>query len=205
MYRFLKLILFLVFFGCKESPQNQSVKINIPSEVKTPNLLFGIDLNQYTVKTQKIKWGDTFGKILEDNGIDYPEVHKILQEIKGKVNVRKLATGKPYSLFFLNDSIPIPEYFVYHPDPKAYTLVHLKDSLYGDVIKKPIKKIEFEVSGMIKSTLFETMKNIGVNEEITYHLSDIYAWTIDFFRLQKGDRFKVVYTEKFVDDSISIG
>ena len=104
MYRFLKLILFLVFFGCKESPQNQSVKINIPSEVKTPNLLFGIDLNQYTVKTQKIKWGDTFGKILEDNGIDYPEVYKILKEIKGKVNVRKLATGKPYSLFFSKDS-----------------------------------------------------------------------------------------------------
>ena len=49
------------------------------------------------------------------------------------------------------------------------------------------------------------MKNIGVNEEITYHLSDIYAWTIDFFRLQKGDKFKVIYTEKFVDDSISIG
>ena len=58
---------------------------------------------------------------------------------------------------------------------------------------------------MIKSSLYETMKNIGVNEEITYHLSDIYAWTIDFFRLQKGDKFKVIYTEKFVDDSISIG
>ena len=58
---------------------------------------------------------------------------------------------------------------------------------------------------MIESSLYETMKNIGVNEEITYHLSDIYAWTIDFFRLQKGDRFKIIYTEKFVDDSISIG
>ena len=205
MYRVLKLILFLVFFSCKKTPQNQSDKINITSEVKVPNLLYGIDLNKYNIKTQKIKWGDSFGKILEDNGIDYPEVYKILQEIKGKVNVRKLATGKPYSLFFSNDSTLTPEYFVYHPDPKAYTLVHLKDSLYGDVIKKPIKKIEFEVSGMIKSSLYETMKNIGVNEEITYHLSDIYAWTIDFFRLQKGDKFKVIYTEKFVDDSISIG
>ena len=47
-------------------------------------------MNQYNFKTQKIKWGDTFGKILEDNGVDYPEVYKILKEIKGKVNVRKL-------------------------------------------------------------------------------------------------------------------
>ena len=79
MYRVFKLILFLVFFSCKKTPQNQSDKLNIPSEVKVPNLLYGIDLNQYNFKTQKIKWGDTFGKILEDNGIDYPEVYKILQ------------------------------------------------------------------------------------------------------------------------------
>jgi len=49
------------------------------------------------------------------------------------------------------------------------------------------------------------MQESGINETLTYYLSDVYAWTVDFFRLQKGDRFKVVYTEKFVDDSISIG
>ena len=49
------------------------------------------------------------------------------------------------------------------------------------------------------------MQNIGINESLTYYLSDIYAWTIDFFRLQKGDRFKIIYTEKFVDHSISVG
>ena len=49
------------------------------------------------------------------------------------------------------------------------------------------------------------MQNSGINESLTYYLSDVYAWTIDFFRLQKGDRFKIIYTEKFVDDSISIG
>ena len=49
------------------------------------------------------------------------------------------------------------------------------------------------------------MQNSGLNDQLTYYLADVYAWTIDFFRLQKGDRFKVIYTEKFVDDSISIG
>ena len=62
-----------------------------------------------------------------------------------------------------------------------------------------------EASGVIESSLYETMQNSGINESLTYYLSDVYAWTIDFFRLQKGDRFKVIYTEKFVDDSISIG
>ena len=49
------------------------------------------------------------------------------------------------------------------------------------------------------------MKSNGINESLTYSLSDVYAWNIDFFRLQKGDKFKVIYTEKFIDDSISIG
>ena len=49
------------------------------------------------------------------------------------------------------------------------------------------------------------MQNSGYNVNLTYFLSDVYAWTIDFTRLDKGDRFKVIYTEKFVDDSISVG
>ena len=65
--------------------------------------------------------------------------------------------------------------------------------------------VELEASGIIKSSLYETMQNSGINESLTYYLSDVYAWTVDFFRLQKGDRFKIIYTEKFVDDSISIG
>ena len=30
-------------------------------------------------------------------------------------------------------------------------------------------------------------------------MSDIFAWTVDFFGLQKGDNFKVIYEEFFID------
>jgi murein DD-endopeptidase MepM/ murein hydrolase activator NlpD len=62
-----------------------------------------------------------------------------------------------------------------------------------------------EGNGLIKNSLYETMINSGLNDQLTYYLADVYAWNIDFYRLHKGDRFKVIYTEKFVDDSISIG
>ena len=71
--------------------------------------------------------------------------------------------------------------------------------------EKPIKIVTLQGSGVINSSLYETMLDSGLNDQLTYYLSDVYAWTIDFFRLQKGDRFKVIYTEKFVDDSISLG
>tara|TARA_B100000989_G_scaffold220381_1_gene168205 strand:- start:2647 stop:3945 length:1299 start_codon:yes stop_codon:yes gene_type:complete len=199
-------VLLLFFaFECKENNEKEAiVKENIV-KIPTPNLYYGIDLNEYIVKEFKIKRGDTFGKILEENGIDYPQIHEVLKAIKGKVDIGRLILGKPYSLFYSKDSIASPEYFVYRPEVSSYKRIHLRGSLFGEELTKPSRVVELEASGIIESSLYETMQNSGINESLTYYLSDIYAWTIDFFRLQKGDRFKIVYTEKFVDDSISIG
>ena len=201
---FVCLFLFLTF-GCQEDEKKKTAAQEKAIEIPAPDIHFGIDRNQFEVKQFKIKKGDTFGKILEENGIDYPEVYSILKAIKGKVDVRKLTLGKPYSLFFSKDSIRTPEYFIYNPGVSSYKRIHLRDSLFGEDVIKPSSIVELEASGVIESSLYETMQNSGVNELLTYYLSDIYAWTIDFFQLQKGDRFKIIYTEKFVDDSISIG
>jgi len=166
---------------------------------------YGYDLNQFRQLRKKIRRGDTFGAILEANGIDYPEVYQILQAIKGNVKVNRLQIGKPYTLLFTKDSVPTPYAFIYEAGVESYTRVQLRDSLFGEKVNKPVRIVELQGAGTITSSLYETMKNSGLNDQLTYYLADIYAWTIDFFRLQKGDRFKVIYTEKFVDDSISIG
>ena len=205
MHRILMIFLIFFFIGCNNNPNQPTEKTEKIVEKLIPNLFYGIDLNEFDVETKKIRRGDTFGKIIEDNGIDYPDVYNILQAIKGKASVRKLTIGKPYSLFYSKDSISTPEYFVYHPGPQSFIRIHLRDSLYGERVEKPVRLVELEASGIIKSSLYETMQNSGINESLTYYLSDVYAWTVDFFRLQKGDRFKIIYTEKFVDDSVSIG
>jgi len=191
--------------SCKKSDklENKVMKdkiIDLP-----PNMKYGFNLNDFIVKKKKIKRGDTFGSILEENFIDYPEVHKILQKIKTQVSVKKLQIGKPYTLLFSKDSIKAPKIFIYQKDIQGYTIVQLRDSIYGLKKNKPVRTVQMEASGKIESSLYQTMLDNGYNEALTYYLSDIYAWTIDFFRLQKGDRFKIIYTEKFVDDTISIG
>lgn len=198
-------ILFSLFVSCQQDVQEKSSEQPALTIEPKPDLYFGIDRNVYQTEEYKVKRGDTFGKILEENGIDYPQVYAILQAIKGKVDVRKLTIGKPYTLFFSKDTIPTPEYFIYHAGVASYKRIHLRDSLYGEEIIKPSQVVELEASGVIESSLYETMQKSGINESLTYYLSDIYAWTIDFFRLQKGDRFKVIYTEKFVEDTISVG
>ncbi len=196
----------ILFSSCeitKKPPLTDSPVARI--EVKTKNLKYGFDLDQFRVVEKKIRRGDTFGSILEDNGIDYPEVHNILKIIKNEVSVKRLVVGKPYSLFFSKDSIPTPKVFIYKPQIDSYTLVQLRDSIYGKKVFKQIKIISKEGNGLIENSLYETMLNSGLNDQLTYYLADVYAWNIDFYRLHKGDRFKIIYTEKFVDDTVSIG
>ena len=205
LIRIIIVFISLTIFSCTEKEVSKISIIKTKIDKKNVNKLYGINLNSHIIKETKIKRGETFGKILEENGIDYPEVHNILSIIKNKVNIKKLRVGKPYTLFFNIDDISFPEFFVYHPKIEEYTIIHLKDSIYANKILKKFRIKELETSGIINSSLYETMKSNGINESLTYSLSDVYAWNIDFFRLQKGDKFKVIYTEKFIDDSISIG
>ena len=166
---------------------------------------YGYNIDQYIFEEKKIKSGDTFGDILEGVGIDYPEIYEALQKTKGDVNFKKLQIGKPYTLIFSKDTLRLLKAFVYHPSVEGYSFIQLKDSVFGKTVVKPKSYKEMEASGIIDNSLYLTLEEQNMNPLLTYYLSDIYAWTIDFFRLEKGDRFKVIYTESFVDDTISVG
>ena len=197
----------LVLNACKKNTSQASADALEEKIVQPiPKIKYGYDYNLYEAKEFKIKRGDTFGAILEQNGIDYPEVYTILQVIKkSEVNIRKLKIGKPYTLLFTKDSVPQAHAFIYHPGVESYDVIQLKDSLYAKKVKKPVRVVELQATGVIASSLYDTMNASGYNSNLTYYLADVYAWSIDFNRLAKGDRFKVIYTERFVDDSISIG
>ena len=204
---FLIFIAVIVLNACKNTtseanPDTLEEKIVQP----IPKMKYGFDYNLYQAKEFKIKRGDTFGAILERNGIDYPEVYTILQVIKkSEVNIRKLKIGKPYTVLYTKDSIPKAHAFIYHPGVESYDVIQLKDSLFANKVKKPVRIVELQATGVIATSLYDTMNASGYNSNLTYYLADVYAWTIDFNRLAKGDRFKVIYTERFVDDSISVG
>ena len=166
---------------------------------------YGYNKEQYIFEEKKIKSGDTFGDILEDVGVDYPEIFEALQKTKEDVNFKKLQIGKPYTLIFSKDSLKSLKALVYHPTVEGYSFIQLKDSVYGKTVVKPKSYKEMAASGVIDNSLYLTLEEQKMNPLLTYYLSDIYAWTIDFFRLEKGDRFKVIYTESFVDDTISVG
>jgi len=204
---FLIFIAVIVLNSCKNTTSEANADTLKEKIVQpTPKMRYGYDYNLYQAKEFKIKRGDTFGAILERNGIDYPEVYNILQVIKkSEVNIRKLKIGKPYTVLYTKDSVPKAHAFIYHPGVESYDVIQLKDSLFANKVKKPVRIVELQATGVIATSLYDTMNASGYNSNLTYYLADVYAWTIDFNRLAKGDRFKVIYTERFVDDSISVG
>ena len=199
-YFFVLIYVFIVLLSSCNSEINE-----IKKEEDLIKYKYGYDESKYLFEEKKVGKGDTFGDILEGQGIDYPKIYQALQKTKNEVDFRKLQIGKPYTLIYTKDSIRKLKAFVYHPTIEGYSLIQLRDSVFGNTFKKTRTYKDLSASGIINNSLYLTLEEQDKDPLLTYYLSDIYAWTIDFFRLDKGDKFKVIYTEAYVDDSIPVG
>lgn len=199
-------------YACKEDNSAEiAFKKEEAEHVEEEKILeFGFDINNYIVKRDTIRKGDSFGEILGRNNIGYPNIFQIAEVAKDTFDIRKLHPGRPYTLLYSkdseNDSLPQPETFIYQPNQEEYVVIGLKDSIHAYTSRKPVTYVEKIATGVIESSISKTLEEKGLSQKLAYKMADeIYAWTIDFRRLQKGDRFKVIYTDKYIDDTIYAG
>lgn len=201
-------ILVITIWACKNEPeleieQEETVSIKAPE----PVIEFGFNLDNYTVKRDTIRNGDTFGVILERNNVGYPKIFNIAEKAKDTFDIaRSLQVGKPYTLLCAKDSLETATCFIYQPNLEDYIVINFQDSIKAYRSKKPIQYIEKTATGIIEDNISLTLEAQGLSPRLAYKMADeIFAWTIDFRRLQKGDRFKVIYTDKYIDDTIYTG
>lgn len=166
---------------------------------------FGFTLNDYVVVRDTVKSGDSFGDILIDHGVDHGKVFEIVQEVKDVFDPRRIVLGKPYVILKAKDSAQTPQAFIYENDKIQYTVINTADSIAAYKAEKPVTIRQRAVSGVITSSLSEAVSSEGLNFLITHEMSNIYQWSIDFFRLQKGDKFKLLFNEKYINDTIYAG
>lgn len=196
----------LCLTSCKEEDPKADIEEEIAHVEPVDVYEFGFNLSDYIVKRDTIKRGDSFGEILERNQIGYPKIFHIAEKAKDSFDIRKLQVGKPYTLLCSKDSLQQPKCFIYQPNLEEYVVINFQDSIHAYTNKKPIKYIEKVATGVISTNISEALDEQGLSVLLAYKMADdIYAWTIDFNRLQKGDRFKVIYTDKYIDDSIYAG
>ena len=207
------LAVFTVFFiACKEDNSAENYKKEIAEKEQEEKIFeFGFDLKKFEFKRDTVRKGDTFGIILERNNIGYPKIYQIAEKAKDTFDIAtKLQVGKPYTLLFpkakVKDSIQKPTTFIYQQNLEDYVVIDFKDSIQAYTRTKPITYVEKTATGVIENNISETLEKKGLSQVLAYKMADeIYAWTIDFRRLQPGDRFKVIYTDKYINDTIYAG
>ncbi|WP_419212943.1 peptidoglycan DD-metalloendopeptidase family protein [Maribacter sp. X9] len=193
--------------SCKEGAvqQNETAQeINIPEQPRV-NEQFGFNLDEFSVQLDTIKYGDSFGELMLKNKVDYPKISTISENFKDTFDVRKIRVGKPYVILKSKDTLEQAQIFIYENDAINYTVVDFRDSVNVYKKRKHVKYIQREVSGIIETSLSDAIVDQGIDYNVTHNLANVYAWTIDFSRLQKQDKFKVIYREKYINDTIYAG
>lgn len=196
----------MAFVACNENQKENEIADNIKEE-PAPAIVkeYGFILNDYEVVRDTIKSGDSFGVILGIHGVDPGKIFNIVEKVKDTFNPRKIILGRPYTILKGRDSAQTPKVFIYENDPVNYTVVDMRDSVAVYTAKKPVSIVKKSVAGVISSSLSEAIQDEGLNYLLAHEMNNIYQWSIDFFRLQKGDRFKLVYNERYINDSIYAG
>ena len=186
-------LLGILLASCSGSDDKTVGKNNV--EEKAPVLKYGLEIEKYEVVPGEIGKGDFFGSIMENFGVGANQVQKILKASEGVFDVRKIKLGSQYEVLVEKDTLGEAAYFVYELDNLSYAVVSLKDSLYARIYEKEVEAVLKRARATISTSLWNDVQQAGIPPLMALRLSDVYDCTIDFFGLQKGDWFEVMYEE----------
>lgn len=206
-FRLLLILFALLSLSCKDDADTHSEELSETIEVaKAPEpRVFGFKLNDYDAVFDTVRRGETFGTIMDNYGVLPGKVYQLTQSIPDSImNFRKINAGKPYVILKSKDTTQRVEHFIYQKSKIDYAVISL-DSVKGKAKSKPVSIKQKTTSGVISSSLSAAIDEAGLDYLLTNRFADIYQWSVDFFKLQKGDQFKLIYKEKYIDDTIYAG
>lgn len=161
---------------------------------------FGFYSDSLEHKTHSVSKNETLSDILLKHGIAASDIMNLVNSTKDVLDVRKIVAGNFYHTFTNGDSLNTLVYFVYEKSPRHFVVFDLRDSIKIYESEKEVIAKESQKSAVIDQSLYVSLMNAEATPELAIKLSQIFAWQIDFYHLQKGDSFKVIYDELYVDD-----
>ena len=194
--------LFFVFSNLKKR-NNQTKEAEVFFE---PAYAYGICVDSFVVQKDFVKPGQTLGEILYKNHINHSEIAEIVNKAKNIFDVRRVKSGNQYTIICNKDSASKARYFIYQENLINYVVFDLGEEIDVYRGKKEITTKLKHSFGKIDHSLSESIESQKISPRVSIQLSEIYAWTIDFFKIQKGDAFNVYYENNYIDgEYIGIG
>ena len=173
-----------------------------PVVVKPKLNQFGFFSDSINHKKGVVEKNETLSEILEDYKLQHTNISEIANESQNVFSVRKIRSGKTYHTYYSSDSSNTLKYFVYVKDPINYVVFDLTDSINIYTGEKEVTLVKNTKTAEIKTSLYDALIENDASIELAIRMSQIYAWQIDFYRLQQGDNFKVIYEEEYVDSQM---
>lgn len=206
IYSILTLLLFLpVACRSERSAEEDNGQIEEPQHT----ILFGIIADNYRTESGTISQGETLGKLLGRYGVSATTVDRLDKAAKDVFPLRQIRADRPYTVFLSQDSTAGNrlDYFVYEKDLIEYVVFGFQnDSITISKGEKDVTIRRQMRSSVIESSLWGAIMRDNLPYALAAELEEIYQWTVDFFGIQKGDNFTVIYDEKLIDTThVGIG
>lgn len=202
-------LLFFLFFAsaCSDVKQQPNPPVSKKLHAsKKQHVKYGIDCENLTLIKDTVRPHQNLSDILSKYQVPKAVIHAAAISSRTIFDVRTIKAGRPYRVLKDNASDQKIRYVVYEIDPVDYVVFKLDDPITVSLGKKSVRIDRKTVSGSIESSLWEALTAKNIDTNLAVKLSEIYAWTIDFHHLQKGDGFQAIFEKKFVGGkSIGIG
>lgn len=168
--------------------------------IPVPTLKYGFAVDTFQLaKEGTIQSGQFLGDILNNAGLNFTSIEKLVTNAKDVFDVRQFRVGKDY-LILSKDTTQGPDFFIYEPNAYSYIIFDLKKDMQVKKVERPISTQVSMASGEIESSLWNAMTDNGLSYELTAKMEDALQWSIDFHHVQKGDQFKAIYDQDFIDN-----
>jgi murein DD-endopeptidase MepM/ murein hydrolase activator NlpD len=188
-------------FSCKKADDDYIFE---ELEASKPIVDFGFHYNDYNVFLDTIKPGYTFEKILSKQNLNGKKVAEIIKIVKDSFDVRT-ERKRPYVALRSKDKYNKLQVLIYQPDRLNYYMIDLRDSIIGFKKSRPLSFKIKTIAGRLNGTLSSTLKKENIDASLVKKLTQVYAWSIDFFKLKKGDKFALSFTERYINDTLYDG
>lgn len=160
---------------------------------------YGLPIEEFTVTYDTIKPKDTLAEVLFAFGFNAQQIHNLTQCPDSIFDERKIRPGQACAILCGKDSAM--RYFVYETSPKSYVTFDIANGFNATKHEKPTFWKTDEVAGQVSSSLWVAMEESGTSPQLAVLMSHIFGWSIDFFGIQKGDEFRLVYSREYVEDT----
>ena len=190
---------FLLFSAAtdNELPRNAVGDIQLSYfSVQEPNMRWGLIINELSVTEGAIRSGQTLSDLLTEVGLSPAEQQEIITTAAAVLDLQAIRAGKPY--YVLNDADGRATHLIYEPNIFSFYDFDLQRATVTEVERETSSDIQ-TAAGIINGSLWQNMADNGHSYELIDKMEDALQWTIDFHHLQKGDEYRLVYEQKYVE------